>query len=58
MAAHLRPITIPKCRDPLCSRKASVALYNTFNALVAEYCLTHGKRALDRFIRDSPEQGR
>lgn len=54
MAAHLRPVYQPKCRA--CGKPATEALYNTWNAHIADYCAKHAKSALREFLDRSPEQ--
>lgn len=47
MSAHLRPITR---RCAVCPKPATVALYNTWNELVNDYCKIHGEQALEKKI--------
>lgn len=45
MGAHLRPIT-RSCDISVCTKPATVQLYNTWNARCGTYCEKHGKAAL------------
>lgn len=54
MPAHLRPL--PKCLR--CGKAATQELYNAVNAPLGRYCDTHGKKALDDFVRRNPDQGK
>lgn len=43
--AHLRPIPQRRCSSAACGRKATVELYNRFNASCGFYCGPHGREA-------------
>lgn len=46
MPAHLRDLVRP-CQHAGCAKAATVALYNTRNAHMGDYCATHGRHALN-----------
>lgn len=49
MAAHLRPIRVPKCAWQNCPKAATQTLHNTWNAVIGDYCTKHATQALKAY---------
>jgi len=53
MPAYLKPMA-RVCNDPLCTKQATVELFNTHNAHLGYFCTKHGDERKARHNGEAP----